>query len=74
MTRHLPQLCILLALACSLGQSAEPKKKLEPSKIIEYKTVKRKGKTYNLKLHVFNPKNHKATDKKPCMVLFHSGG
>lgn len=42
-----------------------------PSKIVEYKKIK-DGK--NLSLHIFNPPNHKATDKAPAIVFFFGGG
>ncbi|MBF0197774.1 MAG: alpha/beta hydrolase [Planctomycetes bacterium] len=47
---------------------------LQADKVLHYKTVERKGKTYELKLHVFNPKDHKTTAKAPCIAIFHSGG
>lgn len=62
-------------LFCPSAQCAEAeKKKPAPSQIVVYKTVKRKANIYKLKLHIFNPPNHKTTDKTPCIVLFHSGG
>lgn len=42
-----------------------------PSKIVEYKKIK-DGE--NLSLHIFNPPNHKATDKAPAIIFFFGGG
>jgi acetyl esterase len=55
---------ILLMLASSA--LAKP----EPSKIVEYKSVG----DVTLDLHVFNPENHKPTDKTPAIVFFFGGG
>ncbi len=46
-----------------------------PDKLVTYKTVAGKdGEKVELKLHVFNPKDHKATDKRPAIVFFFGGG
>ena len=45
-------------------------KKFTPDQKVVYKTV---GET-QLKLHVFNPKGHKASDKRPAIVFFFGGG
>lgn len=46
--------------------------KLEPSRIIPYKTV---GRGRDLELHVFEPEGHDvATDKRPCILIIHGGG
>lgn len=44
--------------------------KLEPTRVIPYKTV---GGVV-LKLHVFEPEGHKPSDKRPCFVAIHGGG
>ncbi len=44
--------------------------KLEPTRVIPYKTV---GGAV-LKLHVFEPEGHKPSDKRPCFVAIHGGG
>lgn len=41
-----------------------------PDTIIEYKKVG----DVSLSLHIFNPPNHKATDKTPAIVFFFGGG
>ena len=47
-------------------RDAEPK----PDKVISYKKID----GHDLKLHIFNPPGHKASDKSPAIVLFHGGG
>jgi acetyl esterase/lipase len=60
----------LIWLAClfllSFVASAAP----EPNKKIIYKKVG----NIELKLHIFNPKGHKAMDKTPAIVFFFGGG
>jgi len=41
-----------------------------PDQIITYKTIN----NTELKLHIFNPPQHKASDSKPAIVLFFGGG
>lgn len=50
--------------------SASDSDKAEPDKHIVYKTV---GDT-ELKLHLFAPEDHKASDKRPAIVFFFGGG
>jgi acetyl esterase/lipase len=64
MNRFVASALILLMLASSA--LAKP----EPSKIVEYKSVG----DVTLDLHVFNPENHKPTDKTPAIVFFFGGG
>lgn len=45
-------------------------KKFTPDKKVVYKTVGE----IQLKLHVFNPKGHKVSDKRPAIVFFFGGG
>ncbi|MCF7975381.1 MAG: alpha/beta hydrolase [Phycisphaerae bacterium] len=55
---------ILLSLAiCAFAQD-------KPDKIIPYKTVG----DVTLSLHLFNPPDFKASDKRPAMVFFFGGG
>lgn len=44
--------------------------KVAPDQVIEYKTVG----DVSLKLHVFNPEGHSASDKRPAIVFFFGGG
>ena len=41
-----------------------------PDEKVTYKTVG----DVSLQLHIFRPDNHKATDKRPCIVFFFGGG
>ncbi len=43
---------------------------VKPSKTQVYKTVR----DVDLKLHIFNPKEHKNSDSKTAIVMFHGGG
>ena len=43
---------------------------LEPSRKVIYKTVGKR----ELRLHVFEPKGHRATDKRPVFLAIHGGG
>lgn len=50
-------------------------KTVAPDKRIVYKTVPGKdGGKFELKLHLFNPKDHKSGDKRPAIVFFFGGG
>ena len=53
-----------------LALAIKYKEKVAPVKLLPYKKTD-KG---ELSLHVFNPLNHKATDKRPCIVFFFGGG
>jgi acetyl esterase/lipase len=44
--------------------------KPDPSKIVEYKTIG----DVKLTLHIFNPSDHKPSDKTPAIVFFFGGG
>jgi acetyl esterase/lipase len=44
---------------------------LESAIVKTYKTI---GEDVNLKLYIFDPADHKATDKTPAIVFFHGGG
>ncbi|MDA0767067.1 MAG: alpha/beta hydrolase [Verrucomicrobia bacterium] len=58
---------ILLASLLSLAPLAAAP---TPDQKVTYKTVG----DVTLRLHVFNPENHKATDKTPAIVFFFGGG
>lgn len=60
----------LICLSCLLVLSALAGAAPEPSKKVTYK----KAGEVDLKLHVFNPKGHKATNKTPAIVFFFGGG
>ena len=48
---------------------------VKPTRLIVYKTTKNaKGGVVKLRLHVFDPDGHKATDKRPAVVFFFGGG
>ena len=53
-------------LACSMSFAADSKPDVQ-------KTYKKVG-DVELKLHIFNPEGHKASDKKPAIVFFFGGG
>lgn len=44
--------------------------KLEPTRTVVYKTVNGQS----LHLHVFEPKGHQASDRRPAFLLIHGGG
>ncbi len=47
----------------------------KPTRTVVYKkTVNGAGKEIELEMNVFEPANHKATDKTPAIVLFYGGG
>lgn len=52
----------------------ESKESIKPDQMIVYKSVKTPKGKFELKLHVFNPSDHKSGNKTPCILLFHSGG
>jgi acetyl esterase len=56
----------LISLILTASVLAKP----EPDRIVEYKTVG----DVSLKLHIFNPADHKPTDKSPAIVFFFGGG
>ena len=60
---------LLLSFVLPLAASAQLVK-LDGAKAIQYKQV---GDT-KLFLHVFNPKGHKASDRRPSIVFFFGGG
>lgn len=59
-----------LFLVASFSASLANGQDISPSREVVYKTV---GKT-ELKLHVFEPVNHKAAHKSPAIVFFFGGG
>lgn len=64
--KHLSTVLLILAVGCS----AFAKEKVTPGQTVNYKTI---GKT-ELKLHVFTPEDHKASDRRPAIVFFFGGG
>ena len=60
----------VISLMLMLTSSAFAKKIITPDKDVIYKTF---GET-KLWLHVFNPEDHKPTDKQPAIVFFFGGG
>lgn len=74
MTKYL---LLVIALGASLRTFAEEPKKNEeakPSSMVTYKNVKGTKGDFALKLNVFNPPGHDLAKKRPCILLFHSGG
>ncbi len=63
------QIVILIALS-ALPASALEVTSFEPDKSVVYKTIG----DLELKLHVFNPKEHKQSDTRPAIVFFFGGG
>ena len=67
-------LSAILILALFGTVYARPKG-AQPDRAVVYKVAKNKnGKTVELKLHIFNPAGHKASDKRPAIVFFFGGG
>jgi len=60
---------LLLSLVLPLAASAQLVK-LDGAKSVQYKQVE----DTKLFLHVFNPKEHKASDRRPAIVFFFGGG
>ena len=60
---------LLLSLVLPLAASAQLVK-LDGAKSVQYKQVE----DTKLFLHVFNPKDHKASDRRPAIVFFFGGG
>ena len=63
------RILFLLSFALPLAALAQLVK-FDGAKAIQYKQV---GNT-KLFLHVFNPKGHKASDRRPAIVFFFGGG
>ena len=61
-----------LALACvlMLSYSVYAEEKILPDKTLVYKRI---GEV-ELKLHVFTPQDHKASDRRPAIIFFFGGG
>lgn len=71
--------CVVVSVALSvvstgLAQRERPldpiSKQLQPTKLITYNTAADR----DLKLHVFNPEGHLATDRRSAFVIIHGGG
>jgi acetyl esterase/lipase len=66
--KNMKQCFILIGVLLILASSSFAKKR--PDKIVEYKIVG----DVKLTLHIFNPPNHKSTDKSAAIVFFFGGG
>ena len=72
----------MLVLAYSVPASSLEIKGFTPDLSLEYKSIDKNidktiGKNINktrLKLHIFNPDDHKSSDKRPAIVFFFGGG
>ncbi|MFU8781354.1 MAG: alpha/beta hydrolase [Kiritimatiellia bacterium] len=62
--------CLFAVMLSAVRGYALETEGFKPDKSLVYKTV---GEV-QLKLHVFNPEGHKASDKRPAMVFFFGGG
>jgi len=60
----------LIVILPLLTSCSSPAAEEQPDEILVYKTI---GEV-KLQLHLFKPPNHKASDKKPCIVFFFGGG
>lgn len=60
----------MLAIACSTSAYSLEVEGFKPDRILEYKEV---GNT-KLKLHIFTPKGHTQSDRRPAIVFFFGGG
>lgn len=49
-------------------------KELKPTRVQIYKTARDSGRERKLEMHIFEPENFKATDKRPCFLALHGGG
>ena len=68
-------ICMLLLLSTHPLFAAEKQtKKPDPLKDATVKIYKTIGENVNLKLYIFNPADHKVTDKSPAIVFFFGGG
>jgi acetyl esterase/lipase len=59
-----------IALFLMISGAAFAKETILPDKKLVYKSIDHT----ELALHVFNPKAHKLTDKRPAIVFFFGGG
>ena len=65
--------CVLMCFSCFGAQAkekAKEKSEITPTKEVVYKTV---GEV-DLKLHLFEPSGHQASDQTPAIIFFHDGG
>lgn len=67
-------LTIMLTLALTAPVMAAKKKQKKPMMKPDKQVVYKKTPQCELKLHIFNPKGHKAGDSTPCIVFFFGGG
>ena len=80
---HLPRILILFALttgchsACfaqAAPKAADPVSQIAATLTPSRQVVYKKTPTRDLKLHLFEPKGFKSTDKRPVFVAIHGGG
>lgn len=63
--------CLVLQTSAAPNQDKKPKKpSIKPTRSIVYKSVG----DVRLKLHIFEPKEHSADDRRPAIVFFFGGG
>ncbi len=65
---------LLLMSTQPLLAAKKPAAKVDLLKGSTTKTYKTIGEDVNLQLHIFNPADHKVTDKSPAIVFFFGGG
>lgn len=71
MTRHFAIAAVLIALLTTIAPAADRfATDAKPTRLVTYKTVG----DVELKLHIFEPAGHKATDHTPAIVFFFGGG
>lgn len=61
---------LLISSSTAFADVTPGKADMAPDKIITYKIIN----DTKLKLHIFNPPQHKASDNKPAIVFFFGGG
>lgn len=61
---------LILTVMLMFSYSAYAKEQITPNETLTYKKIGE----IELKLHVFNPENHKQTDQRPAIVFFFGGG
>lgn len=62
--------CAVLVLLLAAVPAAAQESKTKPDRVVLFKTTEQGP----LKLHIFEPEGHKATDQRPAIVFFFGGG
>jgi len=62
--------CAVLVLLLAAVPAAAQESKTKPDRVVLFKTTEQGP----LKLHIFEPEGHKATDRRPAIVFFFGGG